>query len=97
MIMCILQWSAVITAGLAAVFWIISATIKTPSSFSIHVVKPNQKPLGEPLGGTYMGNAYSEDLKKLAKALRTQSKWSAAAAICAALSAVSQGILVTMT
>ena len=42
------------------------------------------------MGGTYVGNAYSNDLVALANALRRQSKFSAWAAGCAGVSAILQ-------
>jgi len=62
-----------------------------PSSFSIDVVKPDGEPIIEnPMEGTYMGQAYSKDLVKLAQALRRQSKLSSRAAIFASSSAILQ-------
>jgi hypothetical protein len=78
----------------AALLWFVSAVVKTPNSFSIHVVRPDSsmgQPLGgNPQGGTYVGHAYSNDLVTLAKALRRQSKFSAWAAGCAGVSAILQ-------
>ena len=96
-----LQTWAIVLGGLsavsalaAAVLWWLSAIIKTPGSFSIHVVRANGpfgQPLGgNPLGGTYVGHAYSQDLVTLANALRRQSRRSGWAAGFAGLSAVLQ-------
>ncbi len=78
----------------AAALWFVSAVVKTPGRFSIHVVRPNGtmgQPLGgNPMGGTYVGQAYSSDLVELARALRRQSKFSAWAAGCAGISALLQ-------
>jgi hypothetical protein len=75
----------------AAVLWIFSAVVKTPTNFAIHVVRPIQPPMGvNPLEGTYVGQAYSRDLISLANALKRQSKFSAWAAICAGISALLQ-------
>jgi hypothetical protein len=82
--------SALFAIG-AAVLWFFSAVVKTPTSFAIHVVRPQQQPMGgNPMGGTYGGQAYSEDLISLANALKRQSKFSAGAAICAGISALLQ-------
>ena len=68
-------------AIVAAVLWFITAMVKTPMSFAIHVARPNQQPMGgSPMGGTYVGQAYSEDLVSLTSALKRQSKFSAWAA-----------------
>jgi hypothetical protein len=87
---------SVLAAIAAALFWLASALVKTPSSFSIHVARADGMmgtPLGgNPLGGTYIGQAYSEDLIALANALRRQSRLSAYAAACAAVSALAQGL-----
>ena len=78
----------------AALLWFVSAVVKTPDRFSIHVVRPDSfmgQPLGgDPLGGTYVGQAHSSDLVALANALRRQSKFSAWAAGCAGVSAILQ-------
>jgi hypothetical protein len=89
----ILDILTAVFAIIAAVLWLKSAKIKTPENFSIYVVKPNQTPLGgNPMGGTYLGNAYSQDLTELAIALKKQSKLSANAASFAALSAMIQAL-----
>jgi len=80
----------------AAYFWWQSARVQTPKTFSIHVVKPEMGILGEPLGGTYVGHGYSEELTNLGKALVWQSQLSGRAAICAAISAGIQGIAVLL-
>jgi len=78
----------------AAALWFVSAVVKTPDRFAIHVVRPNGpmgRPLGgNPIGGTYVGQAHSSDLVALASALRRQSKFSAWAAGCAGISALLQ-------
>ncbi len=83
-----------IFAFVAAILWFFSAKVKTPNSFSIHVVKPNgMEPLGgDPIGGTYQGHGYSSELTNLAESLSQQSKLSAWAAIFAGLSAITQTI-----
>ena len=63
----ILDILTALAAIVAAVLWFKSAVIKTPESFSIHVVKPDMEPMGgNPVGGTYAGQAYSQDLINLA-------------------------------
>lgn len=89
------QWAAtvcqVLSAGfafLAAALWWRSAIIETPEKFSVHVVKPRERPLGgDPFGGTYVGQAYSNDFQELGTKLRQQSKLSARAATHAGISA----------
>ena len=78
----------------ASVLWFMSARIKTPEQFSIHVARPHGsmgQPLGgDPLAGTYVGHAYSQELVILATALRRQSRFSAWAAASAGLSVLAQ-------
>ena len=75
----------------AAFLWFLSAVVKTPQSFAIHVVRSQEQPLGgDPLDGTYVGYGYSNDIVSLAKALNRQSRLSAWAAICAGISAFFQ-------
>src|SRR4051812_3617776 len=82
-------------AGLAALYWYWSTQVKTPEAFSIHVVKPHMAPLGgDPIGGKYMGQAYSKDLLELANKLREQSELSKKAAAYAAAAAGLQAILI---
>ena len=91
--MSVLSCVAAVLAVLAAVLWFMSAVVKTPDSFSVHVVRPREAPLGgNPMGGTYIGEAYSQDFTNLADALRRQSRLSAYAAICAGTSALLQGV-----
>lgn len=100
MLTTILDILTAITAIIAAVIWLRSASVKTPSGFSIHIVKPDGlfgSPMGgDPLGGTYMGHAYSKDLQDLAAALKKQSRQSAIAAIFAGSSAILQSISILL-
>ena len=87
--------SALFAVG-AGTLWLVSARVKTPEHFAVHVVKgdsPFQQPLGNnPLGGTYVGQAYSRDFESLGNALRKQSQLSAAAAACASIAAFAQAV-----
>lgn len=77
----------------AAVHSLMSTWVKTPKTFSVHVVQPD-RPIGGNLAhGTYVGHAYSEDFITLADALKRQSRLSACAAGCAACSAALQAVL----
>jgi hypothetical protein len=91
-----LTWGSILFAMAAAMLWWLSAIVKTPKSFAVHVVRPNDPmrlPLGgNPLGGAYVGNAYSKDFSVFTDALRRQSKLSALAAICAGVSAALQAV-----
>lgn len=82
----------------AACLWFVSAIVKTPTSFAIHVVRPQWGgPLGgNPMGGTYIGHAYSKDLVSLADALKRQSKFSAWAAGCAGFSALLTAMIILL-
>jgi len=88
-------------AFVAAVLWLWSAKVKTPDTYSVHVTRPEGimgHPLGgDPLGGIYVGMAHSMDFKDLANGLKLQSRLSAAAAICAGISALLQAVSVCMS
>ena len=94
----LLQWSSAAFALGAAILWLKSAMVKTPSSFPISVVKPDNfsLPFGEPMGATYVGHGHSPALNELGEALRSQSKWSAAAAVVASASAICQAIAIAL-
>src|SRR5258708_1288961 len=80
-----------VAAGAAAWLWFLSARVETPTSFSVHVVRPQFPPLsGDPMGGKYVGHAYSSDFTKLSECLGRQSRLSARAALCAGASAILQ-------
>ncbi len=82
-----------ICAVVAAIVWWQSARVKTPDKFNIAVVKPDTQPMGgNPIGGTYIGNAYGQDLNNLADALKKQSQLSARAAVFAGIAAFLQSI-----
>lgn len=88
-----LQILSALAAIPAALLWFLSAVVKTPQSFSVHVVRPDSPPLGgNPLSGEYVGQAYSNDLVNLANALRRQSRLSGWAALCASISAILQAV-----
>ncbi|MGZ4924199.1 MAG: hypothetical protein ACXV5H_09640 [Halobacteriota archaeon] len=93
-----LQWGSVVFAVIAAILWLKSAMVKTPSSFPIHVIQPDSfsRPFGEPLGGTYVGHGHSPALNELGEALCRQSKWSAVAAVFAAISALCQALAIAL-
>jgi len=69
-------------ALLAALLWLVSALWPIPRAFPIYTVQA--------LGGP--GTGHSPALAALARALKRQSAFSAAAALCAAVSAGLQGI-----
>ena len=93
----------VVSAGSAAfafaasALWLWSARIRTPERFSIHVVRGTsvmQQPMGGSIDAEFIGTAHSKDLVALASGLRRQSELSGWAAVCAALAAALQGLLV---
>ena len=88
----LLSTGSAVLALLAAVLWWMSARVDLPYKFNVHVVKPHQAPMGQPLGGIYVGHAYSEEFIQLSDGLSKQSRLSAWAAIAAGLSALSQSI-----
>ena len=76
----------------AAALWLWSAVVRTPQQFHIQVLQPNTGQRGMSLGVVnYVGYGVSPQLKELALALKRQSRLSAAAALCAAASALLQG------
>lgn len=86
LVVLVLQIGICLTAGLAAWYWYRSTCVVTPKSFEI--VVPS----------TYgMTMAMSDDLQKLANALRLQSRLNAKAALWAAASAVLSGVAVALT
>lgn len=50
----VLQYTSAFFAFFAAILWFVSAIVKTPTSFSIHVARP-QGLFGQPLGGDPFG------------------------------------------
>ena len=89
-----LQVLSAIAAGVAAYLWWKSAKVTTPGRFIITVIKPDMKPLGEPLGGKYMGHGYSEELTRLGAALVGQSRLSGYGAQAAAVAAAFQALAI---
>jgi hypothetical protein len=89
------QYLSALFAGVAAVLWFLSAKVDIPATFPIHVVKPESfagQMIGGPLGGEYAGFGHSNELDTLASALGRQSRFSAWAALAAAVAALLQGI-----
>lgn len=73
----------IVFAILSAYFWYKSTRITLPEKFSIHVVRPTTglgHPMGQPMGGEFVGMAYSNDLLQLAEGLKNQGKWNTQAA-----------------
>jgi hypothetical protein len=74
----------------AAGLWFMSARVKTPDHFAVHVSRPEAfgQPMGgHPMFGEYLGQAHSQDFAVLADALKKQSRlsaWAASSAACAA-------------
>lgn len=94
----ILMLFSAVTAIVAAFFWWKSAKVETPDSFPFYVVQHREMPLGVGRdgsmldGGKFIGNAYSDNINKLADALKKQSKMSSIGAIFAAISALLAGL-----
>jgi hypothetical protein len=91
---------------IAAVLWWLSAnvTIPDPGQFPIGVVRPDTGPLGQPLGGTYVGSGYSKELQSWAttvsSAFASQSKrsgWAARSAAVAAIAFVIASVFQTVS
>jgi hypothetical protein len=85
----------------AARIWLSSAKVETPAEFNIYVSRPGMLGvMGDPLGGKYVGNGYSEELVDLAKKLVEQSslsadaaQWAGRSAYAATIAAGLQGIV----
>ena len=94
--MTLLTCLQVASAGFAIVaggLWFWSVRVKFPDHYNVHVVRPDMLPLGgDPMGGKYIGHAYSSDFNDLTLALRTQSRRNALAALAAGMSAVLQAL-----
>ena len=79
----------IISSAIAAILWFVSTIIPIPKTVIGHVVTPHEVPLGgNPIGGTYVGQIYSEDMKELVRSLRIQSRLSACAAFFSGLSVI---------
>jgi hypothetical protein len=83
----LLQVGSIGCAFRAALLWLKSAQVTLPENFPITVVKPDMAPMGQPIGGTYMGHGYCKELANLASALAGQSNLSGSAARWTAASA----------
>jgi hypothetical protein len=87
-----ISYAAAGFAALAAIFWFLSALVRTPKRFNVAVVRGGSPAGGHPLGATFVGTAHSGDFLVLANALKRQSCLNAIAAICAAISAILGGV-----
>jgi hypothetical protein len=81
-------------AFVAAILWLVSATFKSPTTFQIDVAE-SETMGGGPAGAKHVGSGQSEELETLGRQLRWQSRFSAAAAVFAAVAAILQGIGLT--
>jgi hypothetical protein len=77
------NYAAAAFALVAAVLWFASASVKTPSSFDI-----NFEISVSSYDGSAGGTGYSLGLSNLAEALKSQSRWSGYAAVCAGVAAI---------
>jgi hypothetical protein len=88
-------WLEIISAGFAlgaAILWLCSATVKTPKQFPIQVNVFNV-PSHLAIGPTQSAYGESKELNELGSAIIKQSRYSAYAASCAAISALTQATL----
>ena len=79
-------------AFVAAILWLWSALVRMPAEFHIQSIQTNFA--RQAVRGAFaqpVGYGHSEELIELGHALKRQSRLSAAAAICAAISALLQG------
>jgi hypothetical protein len=75
----VIQIAAVLAAALAAAFWFMSSLVQIPA---------------RNLAIAALGGTRSDDLIQVGDALRKQGRLNAIAAICAAFSAIFQGVIV---
>lgn len=88
-----LQLASAGAALAAGALWFWSVKVAFPDRYTINVVRPDEGLFGpEPMGGTFVGQAYSSDFKRLTSALATQSKRNSYAALAAGLSAILQAV-----
>lgn len=87
-----IQWGSIVFGFLSAILWFTSALGKVPDKLSIPVVKSDVEPMGQPLGGTYVGQASSPDLEKIVKSLRKQACLNTWAALCTCIAVLLQAI-----
>jgi len=87
-----LEVTSAVFAVVAAALWFRSAIVKTPRHFSIEVHVLNEES-HLVIGPTLNAYAESPELNRLAKAVIRQSRWSAAAAVCAAAGAIIQAFI----
>ena len=85
-----LQLVSAFCALIAAAFWFWSVKVVFPARYNVHVVRPDMSPMSNPMGGTYIGHAYSSDFDHLTKAQHTQSRRNAIGAVAAGISALLQ-------
>jgi hypothetical protein len=71
----------------AAILWLRSASIKTPTSLMV-----STETVESGYDGSTAAFSSSEDLENLGKALKAQGRWSAWAAACAAVAAALEGL-----
>jgi hypothetical protein len=79
----------------AAVLWLLSALVKTPSKFPAWAAQPDahvDNPIAGPNPEHAPGTVRSEALLQLGTALRRQSAFSAWAAGCACIAAAAQAV-----
>jgi hypothetical protein len=88
-----LEATSAVFAVSAALLWLHSATVKLPKQFPIIVSTP-AVPSHLVIGGMHEGYGKSDELDALGEALIKQSRYSAYAASCAALSALLQALLI---
>lgn len=91
-----IKYASAVFAIAAAMLWFVSAVVKTPKSFSLHVARADSlhgKLLaGSVFGSEYVGHGHSPELTALGAAMSRQSMWSAAAAVCAGIAAALQAV-----
>jgi hypothetical protein len=90
-----LETISAISAVLAAALWISSSLVKTPRDFTVQVIGAHrfEPDFGE-AAMVSEGYGTSKELEILGSALVRQSRLNAAAALCAALSAICHAIII---
>lgn len=88
----VLQWTSMISGFVSAALWLLSANVKVPHTFEIHVVEAQTCPIVQPTSGDYIGQGHSPELEELSQALHHQSRISAWAASATAIAVACQAI-----
>ena len=90
------EFVSAVFAIFAATFWIASCFVRTPRDYTVHVISAHMMEADGANGTSYISEGYgtSKELEVLGGALIRQSRLNAAAAVCAAISAVAHAAMI---